>query len=102
MANERLGVMIAKHEKLEHIPGVVKAARTSGHPVMIFMTDEGGVKFTQDPKFLELLKVGGVDISVCDHSCERSGIHDKAEGVSYGSQYNSAGMLQDCPRVLVF
>jgi len=101
MANELLGIMITKYENLEHITGVVKAARAAGHPVMIFMTDEG-VKFTRDPKFLELLKVDGVDISVCDHSCERIGVHEKTEGISYGSQYNNAGMLQDSPRVLVF
>jgi hypothetical protein len=101
MANEMLGIMITKYENLEHIVGVVKAARLSGHPVMIFMTDEG-VKFTRDPKCLELLKVGGVEITACDHSCERIGIHDKTEGVTYGSQYNNAGMLHDSPRVLVF
>jgi hypothetical protein len=44
----------------------------------------------------------GVDISVCDHSCERLGIHDKTEGIGYGSQYNNAGMLHDSERILVF
>ena len=101
MANTMLGIMITKYENLEHIVGVAKAARATGHPVMIFMTDEG-VKFTRDAKFLELLKVDGIDISVCDHSCERVKIHDKTEGISYGSQYNNAGMLHDSARVLVF
>lgn len=101
MANEMLGIMITKYQNLEHISGVVRAARASGHPVTVFMTDEG-VKFTQDPKFLELLKVDGVEISVCDHSCERTGLHGKTEGISYGSQYNNAGMLHDSVRVLVF
>jgi sulfur relay (sulfurtransferase) complex TusBCD TusD component (DsrE family) len=101
MANEKLGIMITKYENLQHITGTVKAARAAGYPVMIFMTDEG-VRFTKDPGFLELLKVDGVDISVCDHSCERLGIHDKAEGISYGSQYNNAGMLHDSARILVF
>ena len=98
---EMLGIMITKYENLDHIKGVVKAARAAGHPVTIFMTDEG-VKFTTDPKFSELLKVDGVEISVCDHSCERLGIHDKTEGISYGSQYNNAGMLHDSARALVF
>ncbi len=101
MANGTLGIMITKYENLEQISGVVKAASTAGHGVMIFMTDEG-VKFTKDQKFLELLKVGGVEISVCDHSCEQAGFHDKTEGISYGSQYNTATMLHDCARVLVF
>jgi fructose/tagatose bisphosphate aldolase len=96
-----LGIMITKYANLEHITGVTKAARKAGHPVMIFMTDEG-VKFTKDAKFLELLKMDGVDISVCDHSCERLDIHDKTEGIGYGSQYNNAGMLHDSERILVF
>jgi hypothetical protein len=101
MATGALGIMITKYEHLEHIVGVVKAARKAGHPVMIFMTDEG-VKFTRDQKFLELLKAGGVGCSVCDQSCEQIGIHEKTEGVFYGSQFNNAGMLQNSSRVLVF
>jgi len=96
-----LGIMITKYENLDHIAGVVKAARAAGHPVMIFMTDEG-VKFTKDAGFLELLKVGGVEIAVCEHFCERVGLHDKTEGITYGSQYNNAGMLHESERVLVF
>ena len=96
-----LGIMITKYANLDHITGVTKAARKAGHPVQIFMTDEG-VKFTRDPKFLELLKVEGVEISVCDHSCEKLRVHDKTEGVSYGSQYNNAGMLHDSERIVVF
>ena len=101
MANPLLGIMITKYENLEHITGVVKSARKAGHPVMIFMTDEG-VRFTRDPKFLELLRIDGVEIAVCDHSCEQIGIREKTEGISYGSQYNNAGMLHDSSRVLVF
>jgi len=101
MATDMLGIMITKYENLEHIAGVVKAARAAGKSVMVFMTDEG-VRFTRDQKFLELMKVGGVDISCCDHSCERVGIREKTEGISYGSQYNNAGMLHDSNRLLVF
>jgi hypothetical protein len=101
MADKMLGIMVTKHENLEHIAGVVKAARAAGHPVMIFMTDEG-VKFASNPEFLELLKIGGVEISACGHSCERTGIHEQTEGISYGSQYNNAVMLHDSTRVLIF
>ncbi len=101
MATEMLGIMITKHENLEHIAGVVNAARAAGKSVMIFMTDEG-VRFTRDQKFLELMKVDGVEFSCCDHSCERIGIHEKTDGISYGSQYNNAGMLHDSTRILVF
>ncbi len=101
MANGMLGIMVTKHENLQHITGVVNAARAAGHSVVLFLTDEG-VRFTRDPKFLELLNVPGVELSCCDHSCERIGIHEKTDGISYGSQYNNAGMLHDSARVLVF
>ena len=98
---EMLGVMITKYENLGHIIGVTTAARAAGKAVTIFMTDEG-VKFSQDPKFLELLAVGGVEVSVCDHSCRLVESTEKTVGISYGSQYNNAGMLHDSARVLVF
>jgi hypothetical protein len=101
MANEVLGIMVTKYENLDHIAGVIKAARSAGKSVSLFMTDEG-VRFTTDPMFLDLLKVDGVEFSCCDHSCEQIGIHDKTEGIAYGSQYNNAGMLHDSTRVLVF
>ncbi len=101
MADELLGIMVTKYENLEHIAGVVKAARAAGHAVKIFMTDEG-VKFSKDPKFLELLNVDCVEISVCGHSCEKNGVDDKTEGISYGSQYNNAVMLHDSTRILIF
>ena len=101
MTNGMLGMMVTKYENLEHIAGVARAASDAEHPVMIFLTDEA-VRFTRDPKFLELLKVPGVELSCCDHSCEQIGIHDKTDGISYGSQYNNAGMLHDSTRVLVF
>ncbi len=98
---EILGIMITKFENLDHIAGIAKAARKAGKNVVMFLTDEG-VRFTRDTKFLELLKVDGIEISCCDHSCERLSIHDKTEGISYGSQYNNAGMLHDSTRILVF
>jgi peroxiredoxin family protein len=101
MATEMLGIMVTKYENVEHIAGVAKAARAAGKAVTIFLTDEA-VRFTKDPKFLELLKVGGVELSCCDHSCEQVGLHEKTDGISYGSQYNNATMLHDSARVLVF
>jgi len=101
MAGKMLGIMITKYENLEHITGVVKAALVAGHPIMLFLTDEG-VRFTKDPKFLELLEVNGIEIAVCEHSCEQIGIHEKTEGIIYGSQYNNAGMMHDSERILVF
>ena len=41
MATETLGIMITKYENIDHITGVVKAARATDKAVLIFMTDEG-------------------------------------------------------------
>ncbi len=101
MANKRLGIMVTKYQNIDHIAGIVRAARKAGHAVQLFLTDEG-VRFTRDPKFLDLLKTGGVECLVCEHNCELIGIHDTTEGITYGSQYNNAGMLHGSERVLVF
>ncbi len=101
MAEGMLGIVITKYENLEHITGVVKAARAAGHPVAIFMNDQG-VKFATDPKFKELLKVDGVTITLCDHSCGLLGITERTEGITYGSQYNHATLLHDSARALIF
>lgn len=101
MASDILGIMVTRHRDIEHIAGVTKAARAAGKSVSIFLTDEA-VRFTKDPAFLELLKTPGVEFFCCDHSCERFGIHDKVEGIIYGSQYNNATMLHDSSRMLVF
>lgn len=101
MADGLLGIMITRYACLEHIAGVVKAARKAGHPVRIFLTDEG-VNFTRDRAFIELLDLDGVEAAACDHICEALGIREKVGGITYGSQYDNAGMLHDSERVLVF
>ncbi len=101
MADKKLGIVITRYESLDSISGIVKAARAAGHPVQIFMTDEG-VRFTTDPAFRELLKIPEVDITCCDHSCELLHVAEKTEGITYGSQYDHATILHDSDRVLIF
>jgi peroxiredoxin family protein len=101
MAEKQLGILVTKCEKLEHISGIVRAARRAGHPVRIFLTDEG-VRFTRDRSFLELLALDDVEVAVCDHICEVLGIREKVGDITYGSQYDNAGMMHDSERVLVF
>ena len=101
MAGTKLGIVITRYAGRDHISGIVKAARAAGHPVQIFMTDEG-IRFTTDPKFKELLKIAEVGISCCDHSCELLHVTEKTEGITYGSQYDHATVLHDSDRVLIF
>ncbi len=101
MAGDTLGIVITRYQDFDHISGIVKAARSQGHPVVVFMTDEG-VRFTTDAKFKELLKIDGVNVSVCDHSCQHIGLNEKTAGITYGSQYNHATVLHDSARALIF
>lgn len=101
MAKGMLGIMVTRCENADHIIGVVKAAREAGHPVSVFMTDEG-VKFTRDHEFVKQLMACEVKLSCCDHNYKLLGYHDKTEGVYYGSQFDNALMLQKSERILVF
>ncbi|MHB8843580.1 MAG: hypothetical protein ACYC7L_02435 [Nitrospirota bacterium] len=101
MADRKLGIVITRYEGLDHISGIVTAARAAGHQVRIFMTDEG-VRFTTDPKFKELLQIAEVGISCCDHSCAMLPAAERTEGITYGSQYDHATVLHDSDRVLIF
>ena len=98
MATDTLGIMITKNENIEHLTGIVKAARTAGKKVTIFVMDEG-VRFMRDQQFLDLINVDGVQFTCCGHSCERAGIREIAEAIFYGSQCNNAGMLHDSYRI---
>jgi hypothetical protein len=100
MSGKQLGILITKHENLVHVSGIIRAAQRAGHPVRVFLNDEG-VRFALDPGFLELLPLDGVAVAVCDHFRERLGIEQKSEGITYGSQYDNAVMLHECERVLV-
>jgi len=101
MVERQLGILITKHENLEHITGIIKADRRAGHPVRVFLNDEG-VRFSLDPEFLEMLALGGVEVAVCDHFREKLGIEQRSAGITYGSQYDNAVMMHDSERVLVF
>jgi hypothetical protein len=101
MIKPMLGIMVTKYENRDHIIGVVKAAHGAGHPVSVFMTDEG-VKFTRDREFLDLLSAFNVKLSCCDHNYKQFGFSGKIEGVYFGSQFDNALMLQKSSRILVF
>lgn len=97
----QLGILVTRYGNLDHIAGVVTAARRAGHPVMLFLNDDG-VRFTKDPRFLELAALDGVRNAVCDYNCEQLGLGEHTPGINYGSQYDHAQMLHESERVLVF
>jgi hypothetical protein len=101
MIKPMLGIMVTKYENRDHIIGAAKAAHGAGHPVSVFMTDEG-VKFTRDREFLDLLSALNVKLSCCDHNYKQFGFSGKVEGVYFGSQFDNALMLQKSSRILVF
>ena len=101
MSQGTLGILVTRYAKIDHIAGIVRAARKAGHPVMIFLND-AGVRFAKDPRFLELASLEGVSNAVCDYNCEQFGLGERTPGINYGSQYDHARMLHESERVLVF
>jgi len=101
MVRKMLGILVTRHGNLDHIEGIVRAARRAGHPVMIFLNDEG-VRFTKDPRFRQLVAIAGVRQAVCEYNCEQLGLGERTPGINYGSQYDHAQMLHDSERIIVF
>ena len=101
MVKGQLGILVTRYGNFDHIAGIVHAARRAGHRVMIFLNDEG-VRFTKDPRFIELAALDGVRNAVCDHNCEQLGLGERTPGINYGSQYDHAQMLHESERVVVF
>ena len=86
----------------DHVTGIVKAAVSRGHEVIIFFMDDG-VRLLTDPGISALRMLQGVQMSFCKNSTRMLGI--ATEGVSAeiteGSQFYNAVMNHDADRVIV-
>jgi hypothetical protein len=71
---------------------VVKAAQAAGASGRDIL-DRRRRTFYKDPKFLELLKVLAWSCPAAITVASGSSFTRKTDGISYGSQYNNAGML---------
>ena len=98
----KLGIHIKTDRHLEQAIGIVKAAVSKGHEVMIF-TMAGGEKLLENSKYSDLCKNPNVKMSYCDHDATHMGIKKDmipAE-IACGSQYNNAVMVSEADRVIV-
>ena len=98
----KLGIFVNTNRHLDHVVGLVKAALSKGHEVIMFNMDDG-TKLLGTPEFAELCKMKGVTLSFCDHSAK--GLNVPTEGlppeIVCGSQYNNAVMNHNADRVII-
>ncbi len=98
----KLGILVNTDRNLDAVTGIVRAALSRGHEVMIFAMDEG-TRLLRQPDYTGLCSLPGVSMSFCDFSTRGTGV--SKEGLSAaiicGSQYNNAAMVHDADRVIV-
>jgi len=98
----KLGILVNTDRHIEDLTGIVNAAITKGHEVIIFFMDDG-VKLLSDSALNSLAEHAAVAMSYCDYSTQRiemstDGINDN---IDCGSQFNNAMMNHDADRVIV-
>jgi len=98
----KLGIHIKTDRHLEHVLGIVNAAASKGHEVMIF-TMSGGERLLENPMFSDLSKNPNVKMSYCDHNATHMGINKDTipAEIACGSQFNNALMVNDADRIIV-
>ncbi len=98
----RLGILVNTASHLNHVTGLARAAIAKGHEVMIFAMDEG-TRLLENEAFASLATVGGVSMSVCEHSAGANGVSIERlpPQVRCGSQLNNASMVGAADRVIV-
>ena len=98
----KLGILVNTERHADHLDGIVRAAVTRGHVVIIFVMDEAARLLEQDT-FRQLCSLPNVSMSYCDlNACQCS--IDKGKipsAVVCGSQYDNAVMFHEADRVIV-
>lgn len=98
----KLGIFVNTDRHLADVVGLVKAALSKGHEVVLFNMDDG-TKLLGTPAFKELCSTKGVSLSFCDHSAKHLNVTTEGlpQEMVCGSQYNNAVMVHDADRVIV-
>lgn len=98
----KLGVLVNDVRHRDHLVGLVRAAVSRGHEVLIFTMD-AGTRLIPDPAVLDLCRLPGVTLSLCAHSAKANGVNVGALGadVCIGSQMQNALMHHHADRVVV-
>jgi len=98
----KLGIHVNSDKHLEHVIGLVKAAVSKGHEVIIF-TMVDGEKLLEKPSFTDLCNLPGVSMSYCDHNATHMGVNKSVipKKIVCGSQFNNATMVHEVDKVVV-
>ncbi|MBI4689979.1 MAG: hypothetical protein HY754_06895 [Nitrospirae bacterium] len=98
----KLGIHVNSDKHMEHVIGLVKAAVSKGHEVIVFTMCEGE-KLLENPSYTGLCDMPNVSMSFCDHNAVHMGINKSVipQKIACGSQYNNAVMVHEADRVIV-
>lgn len=98
----KLGILVNTDRHLAEIAGLTHAALAKGHEVAIFAMDEG-TRLLADPRYTNLCRLPGVNMSVCRHSAEGIGVSVAGLPAEFcrGSQLQNAMMQHAADRVVV-
>lgn len=98
----KLGILINTDSSTNHVVGLIKAALSKGHEVVLFMMDVG-VRNAEDKEIQALCSDNSVECSLCDHSAHNVNFSTEGlpESITVGSQYNNAVMNADVDKVIV-
>lgn len=98
----KLGILMNTDKNVEDVIGLVNAAVSKGHEVVLFNMDKGIPPLETDA-YRQLCKKSGVSIAYCDHSSKHEGLNKDGipEEVVCGSQFDNANMMHDADKVIV-
>lgn len=84
-------------EDVRTVRKLAEAALAQGHRVLLFLMDDGIFNL----KSLCRLAECGVEITLCNHNAMQRSM-PQLDGVTYGSQYDWAQIVNRADRVVVF
>ena len=98
----KLGILLITQGYKDDLLGLAGAALDQGHEVDVFMMDDG-VYYSQDDDVAGLARREGVNMSLCERSCQWRDITEDMilDGITEGSQMQNAVMHNSADRILV-
>ncbi len=102
---EKLGIFVPTNRHLDHVIGVVKAAKKAGKELIIFFT-HNGVLMTQDPRYQELAHLAPEEMTLCNVRWEELGLKGRPIPAGMGekglaTQSRHVSLIGKCDRYLV-
>jgi predicted peroxiredoxin len=98
----KLGILVNTEDHLVDVIGLTKAAIERGHEITIFTMDVG-TRLFKHSEYSEMCGLNGVKMCFCDHNAKKFEARTEGlpEAIGCGSQYDNAGMMHECDKVIV-